>query len=99
MQLDGKELIVHLMAKDDAKDVVAFSTVTTPPVHSVEIERPKQLPKEGNCHWCRSKPGDLFCDGWPCCFDCIELMIDRENALGENREAYSYLPLPAEWEK
>jgi hypothetical protein len=36
---------------------------------------------------------------WPCCFDCIELMLERENALGLNAEMYSSLPIPAEWEK
>lgn len=39
------------------------------------------IPSEGICNWCRAKPGDIFCDGWPCCYDCIEVMIEQENAL------------------
>lgn len=97
---------LHHLVKDDAGNVIAFSTVTAPAVISVEIDDPERLPRDGNCHWCRRKPGDIFCDGWPACFDCVELMIEQENALAiadaggigpEWRSEY-YNP-PMEWEK
>lgn len=87
-----------LSENDDAKNAVAFSTVTVPPVNSVERENAKLLPKDGICDWCRRKAGDIFCDTWPICFGCLELMIDRENAIAINRKMAS-TPLPAEWEK
>ena len=101
-----QQLITHLTEKDDAKNVVAFSTVTAPPVISVEIDDPTRSPREGNCHWCRGKPGDIFCDGWPICFNCIEIMVDQENAIaiadagGIGAEWRSELyNVPMEWEK
>lgn len=84
--------------KEDVKDAVVFSIVTTPPVRSVEIANPTLKPQDGVCNWCRNKPGDIFCDGWPCCLGCIELMIERENAVAMNLKMIE-APLPAEWEK
>lgn len=84
--------------KEDVKDAVVFSTVTTPPVRSVEIVNPTLKPQEGFCNWCRKKPGEIFCDGWPICFGCIDLIIDRENAIAENLGILE-APLPQEWEK
>lgn len=87
----------HQQEKENAKNVVVFSIATTPPVRSVEIENPTRKPQEGFCNWCRTKPGDIFCDGWPMCFDCLELTIERENAIAINKKMVS-APLPAEWE-
>lgn len=95
--------------KENAKNVDAFSTVTIPPAHSVEIENPTRKPKDGICNWCRAKPGDIFCEGWPMCFDCIEIVIERDNAraiLDENNlgglmrnERYFDAWTPWGWEK
>lgn len=93
-----KGLNVPHSTNEDAKNAVAFSTVTVPPVNSVEREDPKRIPKDGICDWCRRNPGDIYCDGWPICFYCLELMIDRENAIGINKKMAAS-PLPAEWEK
>lgn len=83
---------------ENVQDAVVSSIVTIPPALSVEIENPTAKPQDGNCNWCRRKPGDIFCDGWPCCFGCIELMIDRENAININK-IVTEMPLPPEWEK
>ena len=72
----------------------------------MQEESRNSSPSEGICNWCRRKPGDIFCDTFPCCFDCIELMIDRENALaiadaggrGDFWRSEGY-NIPMEWEK
>lgn len=92
--------------KDVAKDAVVFSTVSIPPVGSVEIENPTLKPQDGICDMCRRKPGDIFCDGFPACFNCMELMIERERILGGDKNNLvakamrsGQYPVPFEWEK
>src|SRR5215475_7967864 len=68
-------------AKDDVSNADAFSTVLPHPVPYVETENLTRNPQAGFCNWCRNKPGDIFCDNWPCCWDCLELMLDRERAI------------------
>ena len=58
------------------------------------------------CNWCRAKPGNIYCDGWPICFDCIEHVIDQENALAiADANGFGdlwrgeYYNVPMEWEK
>jgi len=88
----------HQSEKENAPDAVVSLIVTTPPVSSVEIENPTASPGEGICDWCRNSRADIWCDKLPICFDCLELMIDRENAIAINRKIVE-IPLPAEWEK
>jgi len=94
--------------KDDAKDAVVSLIVSTPPAHSVEIANPTLKPQDGICNWCRNKPGDIFCDGWPCCFDCIEIQLDQirglaiadETDLGIKwRSEYHESLIPWGWER
>ena len=80
------------LGKEDVKDAVVISTVITPPVISVEIDNPTLKPKEAICDRCRNKPGDIFCDGWPMCFDCLEKIIERENAIAMQPKFRSQLP-------
>ena len=96
----------HLQEKDAAKDAVVFSTVIAPPVNSVEIENPTRKPQDGICNWCRRRSGDIFCDTWPICFECVEILIDQENALaladaGGFGDAWrsEFYNVPMEWEK
>lgn len=52
------------------------------------------------CTWCRQRPADAFLwedtsmrgDYTLICFDCIEAMVERENALHEHPELASMLP-------
>src|SRR2546430_12313401 len=100
------ELLRHQTGKDDAKNAVAFLIVSPPPVTSVEIENPTRKPQDGFCNWCRNKPGDIFCDAWPICFDCIDILLDRENALAiadasgfGDKWRSDFYNVPMEWEK
>lgn len=67
--------------KESVEDADAFSTVLIPNAECAGIVNPTDLKLEGLCHWCRKGRGDLYCDSWPICFDCIEIIIERENAL------------------
>jgi hypothetical protein len=95
-----------LSEKENVKNVVVSSTVTIPPANSVEIANPTTKPKDGLCNWCRDYRGDIFCDGWPICFDCIDKLLDRENAIGIMSESQGRTEgiifgsdLPPLWEK
>lgn len=96
----------HQPEKDGVKDAAVSLIVSTPPVRSVEIENPTRKPQEGLCNWCRSNHGDLFCDGWPICWTCLDLIIDQENALHiadqngfGDRWRSEFYNVPMEWEK
>jgi hypothetical protein len=43
-----------------------------------DITRPRL---EGLCNWCRDEYGDIYCDKWPICFECLEILLERERAL------------------
>jgi len=84
--------------KENAKDAVVTLTVTIPPANSVEIVNPTLKPSSAICNWCRNSRADIWCDTLPICLTCLELMIERENAIAINKKVVT-MPLPAEWEK
>lgn len=67
--------------KEDVKDADVSSTVTIPPANSVEIANPTLKPAECICDWCRDNRADIFCDTKPMCFDCLEKLTEREEAI------------------
>lgn len=68
-----------------------------------DLGEPSQIPaSDGMCNWCRDKRGDIFCEGFPICFECVEILIDRENSLElyprfRNKEFFEALT-PWGWE-
>jgi hypothetical protein len=91
---------------EDVKDAVVSSTVVPPPANSVEIANPTLNPAECICDWCRDNRADMFCDTKPMCWDCLEKLLERENAIEEVKRERGMLAsrhfqnsLPPLWEK
>lgn len=93
------------LEKESAQVAGVSSTVLRPGATLAFNENEKRdgelKPSDGICDWCRNYPGDIFCDDWPICFGCLEIMIDRENALAKNptfrNKEYFEALWPTEW--